>query len=222
MRRFDMKRDWDARARQDALFAIACDAGKDEAVFQATGRRDAAMLLEGLDGLLPTRESVLEIGCGIGRVLEPLATEFRHVYGVDVSGEMVRQGRKRLIHLPQAHFVEVDGTGCLPFAGATFDCCFSLITFHHIPYKSVVGRYIGEAHRILKIGGVFRFHLFGRPEGVWQTTRERFTKHSTWRGCKFTFREILATTRQQGFEILEARYLDQSKPHVIWVTARKT
>ena len=42
MSRFNMKKDWDARARKAALHAIACDEGKDEVVFQASGRRDAA------------------------------------------------------------------------------------------------------------------------------------------------------------------------------------
>ena len=32
------------------------------------------------------RSSILEIGCGVGRFVLPLACRFKHVYGVDVSG----------------------------------------------------------------------------------------------------------------------------------------
>ncbi len=232
MPRFDMKADWDARARRDPLWYIACDEGEDEAQFLESGRRAVAVLLGGLAPLLPARESALEIGCGIGRLLELMTGEFRELYGVDISGEMVRQGRERLARLPQIHLAEVDGTGSLPFPDGQFDFCFSFITFHHIPAKGVVCRYIAEAKRVLKPGGIFRFHLFGRPEGVLQAVRERFTKRDTWRGCKFTHREICAITRQAGLEIAESHYVRASpgqpraffgkaKPDAIWMTARR-
>jgi SAM-dependent methyltransferase len=230
MRRFEMKSDWDARARENSRKAIACDSCADEETFRASGERDLKLVLEGVLGTFDGRETALEIGCGAGRLLEPLASYFDQVYGVDVSGEMVRQGRKRLAHLPHVHFVEVDGGGTLPFKDETFDLCFSYITFHHIPTKPVVHRYIAEAHRVLKERGIFRFHLFGRAEGALQTIRERFTRKSTWRGCKFTLSEIAAVTREAGFEIADARYVpSQSRPRlfgktapdVIWVTARR-
>lgn len=228
---FDMKADWDARARRDPLWYIACDEGKDEAQFLESGRRAVTLLLEGLGPLLPARESALEIGCGVGRLLELMAGEFRELYGVDVSREMVRQGRERLASLPQIHLLEVDGAGGLPFPEDQFDFCFSFITFHHIPVKEVLCRYIAEARRVLRPGGIFRFHLFGRPEGVLQALRERFTKKSTWRGRKFTHREIRAITERAGFEVIESRYVEalpgqrgaflgKVKPDAIWVTAR--
>jgi SAM-dependent methyltransferase len=232
MSRFDMKGEWDARAREDSLFAIACDSGKNETTFKESGRVDAARLLEGLAPLLSSRESVLEIGCGVGRLLEAIASEFHHLYGVDVSGEMIRQGQARLTHLAHIHVSEIEGNGRLPFAESTFDFCFSYITFHHIPQKDVVIRYIMEAHRVLKPRGIFRFHLFGRREGALHAVRELLTNKSTWRGCKFTLPEILSVTRQAQFEVVEARYLDpsperrvplfgKSPAHCIWVTARK-
>ena len=232
MRQSNMKMDWDARARKAPLHAIACDDGKDEASFQASGRRDAAIILEGIEPLLPAHERMLEIGCGVGRLLEPLSAHFRSVYGVDVSGEMVRQGHARLARLPQVQVLEVDGSGSLPFAQGSFDFCFSYITFHHIPDKRVVHAYLAEAYRVLKAGGIFRFHTFGRLEGFWKTVRERLTRKSTWRGAKYTEREVIAMTRQAGFEIIDTRYVDptpgqrppffgKGQPHFVWVTARK-
>ena len=232
MSRFDMKKDWDARAREAPLRAIACDEGKDEVVFQATGWRDAAIVLEGIEPLLPSRERMLEIGCGVGRLLEPLTAHFHRVYGVDVSGEMVRKGHMRLAHLPQVQLLEVDGSGSLPFAEGSFDFCFSYITFHHIPDKRVVHAYLAEAYRVLKAGGIFRFHTFGRLDGFWQTVRECCTRKSTWRGAKFTEQEAISMTRQADFEMVETRYVDptpgqrppffgKNQPHVIWITARK-
>src|SRR5215469_15242375 len=86
----NMKADWNRRAVADPLVAIACDEGKDEAHFWESGARDAVMMLDGIETLLQGWESVLEIGCGIGRILPTLARHFDRVYGVDVSGEMLR------------------------------------------------------------------------------------------------------------------------------------
>ena len=137
MRHFDMKTDWNLRAEENAHKAIACDEAENEAVFRASGERDLRLVLEGVPEILPANDSALEIGCGTGRLLEPLSRHFGHVFGVDVSGEMIRRGRQRLSHLPQVHFTEIDGLGELPFKGGSFNFCFSYITFHHIPLKAV-------------------------------------------------------------------------------------
>jgi len=227
-----MKEDWDARARKNPLWYIACDDADNEAVFEASGRRDAAILLDGVSSLLPGHERVLEIGCGIGRLLGHMTPEFRELFGVDISGEMVRQGRERLVRLPKVELVEIGGEGNLPFEDSMFDFCYSFITFHHIPEKQIVIRYIEEARRVLRPGGIFRFHLFARLEGAWQAIREQFTKKNTWRGCKFTVPEITSVVQRAGLEVLEANLVDpfpgerrpffgKNKPHAIWITARK-
>ncbi len=229
---FDMKSDWDALARKDAPFYIIMEEGRDDATFRASGRRDAALIYDAVAAHVPGHARVLEIGCGIGRLLEPMGEHFRELCGVDVSGEMIRQGRERMAHLPSVRFEEVDGTGTLPFDDNMFDFCYSYITFHHIPDKAVVIRYMTEVRRVLVPGGVFRFHLFGRPEGAWQTIRETFTKKSTWRGCKFTQPEILGVMARAGYEVVESRWIEpelgrpqhfweKTIPHHIWITARK-
>lgn len=104
MRHFDMKSDWNLRAEENAHKAIACDEAENEAVFRASGERDLRLVLEGVPEILPASDSALEIGCGTGRLLEPLSRHFSQVFGVDVSGEMIRRGSQRLSHLPQVHF----------------------------------------------------------------------------------------------------------------------
>jgi ubiquinone/menaquinone biosynthesis C-methylase UbiE len=186
-------------------------------------------VLEGVSEILTRHQSALEIGCGTGRLLEPLARHFDQVFGVDVSGEMIRRGRERLAHLPQGHFVENEGFGTLPLEDQSFDFCFSYITFHHIPIKSVVCSYIKETHRVLKAAGVARWHFFGRPAGILASIRESVTHKDTWRGCKFTMSEITGTVRAAGFEIVDSHYLPaqswrlfgKTPPDVIWITARK-
>src|SRR5260370_8396017 len=109
MRQVDMKRDWNVRAGEDAPKAIACDDAQNEAAFRASGERDLPLVLEGVTEILTGHESVLEIGCGTGRLLEPLARHFGRVFGVDVSGEMVRRGRERLAPLRRVTFLHTPG-----------------------------------------------------------------------------------------------------------------
>ncbi len=46
---------------------------------------------------------ILELGCGIGRLLKPLAFERRdlELHGVDVSTEMIVQGKERSEGFPE-------------------------------------------------------------------------------------------------------------------------
>lgn len=224
-----MKTDWDVRAEENAHKAIACDDSQNEAAFRESGERDVKLVLEGVSDILEGRQSVLEIGCGTGRLLEQLTRYFEQVFGVDVSGEMVRRGRQRLAHLSQVHFLEIDGLGKLPFEDASFDFCFSYITFHHIPMKSVVRSYINQSYRVLRAGGVARWHFFGRPAGILASIRESVTHKDTWRGCKFTRAEIDGAVRSAGFEIIDSQYVPatswrlfgKTPPDIIWMTARK-
>src|SRR5260370_31426714 len=133
MRQVDMKRDWNVRAGEDAPKAIACDDAQNEAAFRASGERYLPLVLEGVTEILTGHESVLEIGCGTGRLLEPLARHFGRVFGVDVSGEMVRRGRERLPPLQQGHFLGGAGQGKFPLPDESFDFCFSYITLPHLP-----------------------------------------------------------------------------------------
>ena len=98
--------------------------------------------------------------------------------------------------------LQIDGLGKLPFPDETFDFCFSYITFHHIPIKSVVRSFIDETHRVLKVAGVARWHFFGRPEGILASIRESVTHKDTWRGCKFTLSEVTAAVRAAGLKSL--------------------
>ena len=92
-----MKRDWDRRARQSSRYFIATgEPDDDEAAFDESGRRDVAYFFAGLEHLLVDTATVLDIGCGIGRMDRHVAPKVGLLIGIDVSGEMVRQCRERL------------------------------------------------------------------------------------------------------------------------------
>ncbi len=85
---------WEAFAREDAEFYIATGSvpdGDEQARhgFFESGRETAAWILEQVAGELPGQDLAVEIGCGVGRLLLPMAERFSHVIGVDIAPTML-------------------------------------------------------------------------------------------------------------------------------------
>jgi hypothetical protein len=78
---------WDRSAQVDAIRSIADQHTKGS--FDASGVADA----EPLAPFLSPDAAFLEIGCGIGPVLQHVAPMCREVPGIDISGEMVKRVR---------------------------------------------------------------------------------------------------------------------------------
>jgi YD repeat-containing protein len=191
-----MRKDWDLRARENALYYIDCGHGESEAEFWASGRKDLdQLILSGID-LAPDAVAV-EIGCGIGRILRPLAERAARVYGVDISREMVRRARRALRDLPRVRVFRTKGA-LNKIPDASCDFVYSFIVFQHIPVKSAVSLYVREAARVLKGGGIFRFQADGRLPGETEAA-------DTWNGVRYTAGELRGELKAAGFEVLDVR-----------------
>ena len=83
----DYKAAWTEAAAGGAEDAILTGAKED--FFEFAGRTDAEIV----GRYLPDAATVLDIGCGIGRVERYLAPRVRELWAVDVSGEMIRRLR---------------------------------------------------------------------------------------------------------------------------------
>jgi SAM-dependent methyltransferase len=193
-----MKRDWDARARADAMHFVLSDRHDwDEQAFADSGRGsvDAAITadLEWIcRGRDPAEMRMLEIGCGVGRMTGPLAELFGEVHGVDVSGEMVSRGRDRLSGRENVFLHETNGWDLENFEDEFFDFAFSFIVFQHVPEKGIVASNLREVHRTLKPGGAFKFQ-------VKDTDLER--QPDTWVGISFDGEELRRLASEIGFTV---------------------
>lgn len=163
-----MRDDWDYRAQRDSLhWTVNCVPEHqwqlDE--YLATGE---ATLGHSLDTFLssvqcePGTLKAFEIGCGAGRITCGLAKRFKKVFGLDVSGEMVRaatamvesQGYKNV------SLFQGDGTTFKPQRHNSVDVVYSCIVFQHIPSVDIQLGYLEEVGRILKPGGYFAISLY--------------------------------------------------------------
>jgi ubiquinone/menaquinone biosynthesis C-methylase UbiE len=112
-------------------------------------------ILQPLDSFMHAEWHVLEIGCGPGRVLAPLAERFSHVIGIDFSKDMVEYARQRLQSVPNIRILHNDGR-TIPLPDASVDFIISVIAFQHMDLPTIKS-YLQEANRVLRDGGFFRF-----------------------------------------------------------------
>ena len=153
-----MKQDWNERAHHHARFWIATEDYHTEEKFAQSGKDTAQALLATLPGSHQPSWKVLDIGCGIGRVLKALASHFHHLVGVDVSSAMIAQSKQWLADYPHIHTHETSGVDLREFPHSSFDLVYSYVTFQHMP-RSVFERYLREIHRVLTPNGYLVFQL---------------------------------------------------------------
>ena len=94
-------------------------------------------------------KNILELGCGIGRVMNELSKQGRKVCGIDFSKEMVNKSK---IFFKDLDIIECSGFGDIPKEDNKFDLVYSIITFQHIPNIEIIKKYISESYRVLDKG----------------------------------------------------------------------
>ncbi len=206
--RFRMRSDWDLRARENPLYFIDCGHADTPAVFWESGETDVAkLILRGVD--LRADAAILEIGCGIGRLLRPFLDRATRIVGVDISGEMVARAREVFRADPRVEIYRSRGT-LSRTESRSIDFVFSFIVFQHIPSKAAVYRYFAEAARVLRAGGIFRFQVDGR-------TRTARARPDSWNGARIGGPEATRELQRLGFSVLD---LTAADTQYMWVTAR--
>jgi len=193
-----MRSDWERRARENAPFYICTTAAESAEAFAASGEKDLAeQIVDGLE--VSPGWKVLEIGCGIGRLLKPLSQRVARAVGVDLSEEMVRRGREYCADRRNVALYRTDGSLAFLPEGE-FDFVYSHIVFQHLPRKAYVERYFREAARVLKPGGLLRVQVDGRSRQFFR----RWVADS-WSGVVFSARELTHRLERAGFRVTEIR-----------------
>jgi SAM-dependent methyltransferase len=215
----DYKAAWNEAAAGGAEDAILTGAKED--FFEFAGRTDAEIV----GRYLPDAATVLDIGCGIGRVERYLAPRVRELWAVDVSGEMIRRAGERLSGLPNVRLREVGNREFLAaFPDGRFDLVFSFLVLQHLE-KEDAFLYLREARRVLTGGGVLVTQF---PNLLSASYSRAFVDGATvpdrspGRVRASTEAEVRHTIVLAGFEIADLWYGGHSeKDAEIYVAARK-
>jgi cyclopropane fatty-acyl-phospholipid synthase-like methyltransferase len=106
-------------------------------------------------GAVTKDTAVLDIGCGIGRLLVALAPEVRSATGIDVSAEMVKTARRRCALYSNVTVIKGDGRGLGNLENEGFDVAIAVDSFPYLKQSGypLVERFFTESARVLKPGG---------------------------------------------------------------------
>lgn len=169
------------------------------------------------DGYLAPGQKVLDLGCGNGRYF-PLFRERGVDYvGADNSRELVDIAKSRY---PGGDFRTGNALD-LDFPENHFDAIYSIAVLHHIPSEEFRLKFLKEAKRVLKPGGllvltVWNFHqpkerylllkykilkLIGRSKLDWNDILEPWGKKVERYYHSFSKGELAGLAEKTGFKI---------------------
>jgi SAM-dependent methyltransferase len=145
---------WDESGRSDAKLAIywherMLDPAGREEFFEHMGEEDARRLA----WFVHPEARVLDLGCGIGRVMKRLAPHCREIVGIDISAEMVARSADYLRGVGNARVVRNDGWTLLGVEDGSIDFAYSLLCLIHVDKRNAY-QYLREIKRVLAPGGL--------------------------------------------------------------------
>jgi SAM-dependent methyltransferase len=180
MRLWQVRRHWDALAKDDPFWAVLTESRKqgnrwaiDE--FYSTGvaevEKDLAAVRLREPGLRLKR--ALDFGSGTGRLTFALGRHFEQATGVDISEAMVALAREHCRN-PRVDFVHNTRPDLAVFADGSFDFVYSRITLQHIAPR-YTRAYLREFIRVLAPGGIMSVQIPDRVPAGDPPDRLRFS-----------------------------------------------
>ena len=140
----DTDRDWEKFGKEDPYYSVVThdkfhktnltDANKEE--FFRSGSIYIDSILDDIKNHIDSKFSIkraLDFGCGVGRLVIPLATVAQEVTGVDISDSMLNEAKNNCEarSIKNIRFVKSDDT--LSLLEGKYDFIHSVIVFQHIP-----------------------------------------------------------------------------------------
>lgn len=188
----ETKRGWDKAAATNANAAIhpAGLMGAEEYI--ESGKHDSLEVIRILNEVVPNintfNSSIIDFGCGNGRLVNILTWHFKKVYAVDFSYAMLQQLERVEAIQP---VLSVDNWFGL---SEPADYAFSISVFIHNTYESGV-QMMKAISENLKVGGIALLQI---PIYDVATIGKSWTDVSTW-----TIIDFMKACKESGFEYLE-------------------
>ena len=147
----------------------------------------------------------VDLGCGLGELLENMGAEGVHKYGIDIDEECIETTRK---HVPEATLV-VGNVEQTDYPDDFADLSTSLFVLEHVDSPR---KHIKEAYRITKKGGKFLVATpnIGRPQRLWYAIRkqEKWERSGHAQGYDHHLLYHLLTYNGWIVERIETRFTD--------------
>jgi SAM-dependent methyltransferase len=205
--------EWKQGGERDPLFGVISWKGRETA--GANPWNDADFYALGDDWVEFERHwsryglrkgTVLEIGCGAGRMTNRLADDFEHVLACDVAEGMLAYAKPR-VRKQNIDWRLSDGSR-LPAEDASADAVFSCHVFQHLPDNAAQLSVFRDIHRVLRTDGTFLIHIPIRALGFGRVV-------STWLQIGLLLHRPYAALRR-GLAIMLARFGGQPPMNMFW------
>jgi SAM-dependent methyltransferase len=182
-------RSWESHGRHQAYYGVlSIDKFRTEnltesviAEFMESGVDHVARILSVAEKNFGpvTRGRALDFGCGVGRLLLPLARQFNHATGLDISDSMLAETRRNAERFGLSNIALFHAPEEIPASEAGFDFIHSVIVFQHIPVERGE-KIIAALLQRLAPGGVAALHINLRThQSWWRRLGSRLRKHLT-------------------------------------------
>jgi SAM-dependent methyltransferase len=206
----DSRAFWDEAARTDLYWYIATRNTGDISDFYASGSAEADALLALCDILPDEGQTLLEIGCGAGRMTRRLSDLFGQVIALDVSAEMLKKAQDVLADRHNVGYVHGNGYDLSDLADQSVDIAFSYITLQHVPTAAGLLSYVREVARVLRPGGQAALQVRANSLAAAALDLLGHTGHALsgrrtyrreWRGVRVADGPMLAAARTRGAQV---------------------
>jgi len=124
--------------------------------------------------LMPENATVLELGCGYGRVLKAMSPKARLVVGIDSALSSLELAKSYCVDQLNIHLACMDASR-LAFRDGSFDvvvCIQNGVSAFHVDQRKL----IGESMRVMRPGGLALFSSYA--EKFWDVRLDWFEKQS--------------------------------------------
>jgi spore maturation protein CgeB len=187
-----MKQDWDERVRHDYRYWMSDGIKSDEAMWE-TGCRDFEILTNGIPESFLNKSKILDLGCGVGRLLRFAAHECREAIGVDVSEEAVRTAHRLLSDLSNVQIILGDGSRLNEISDNEIDIAISFAALGSMP-AVVLASYLHELSRVLRKNGILRIQVYLGKE-------QEISEEDTLALRSYDQERFFASLRSAGFKV---------------------
>ncbi len=252
---------WEQKANENPLFAIMSDKifenktknfnEEDLKAFYSKGQVLWERFFSDLINInnVPLQKTVLEFGCGIGRLLANPALMGYKCIGLDISETQLELAKKYFPAKSNTEFIKVDSKSELKLATESVDVIYSYAVFQHIKYLSHFYFSLNELIRILNKGGLIRIQF--RASNVYSARFKasgfrsinfeklsiifywrkllglpipvfRVNKHNHWggAGCYISEKSLIKFFEKNGIKIKTIQF-DIEGQDMVWLTGQK-
>lgn len=167
------------------------DADRDLDEFWASGRTIWSDIKWVIGYTPESSDSVVEIGCGVGRLTRAIAPEVERVIALDISEKMLAIARQA--NLPNVDFRLAEGFALPGIPDKSVNLSLGYCVFQHLPSRIALKSYLVEMHRVTRAEGTIAFTLTPRDWRTWLLPALRFRaylrEHLSSKGPKGVYRK---------------------------------